>query len=181
MTNHVHLLLTPQRADGLSNLMQSLGRRYVRHINYTYRRSGTLWEGRFKSVLIESGPYLLTLQGYIKLNPVRAGMINSPGIYRWSSYQANARGPTNPLLAPHPLCLSLDSNTASPQTTYQTLFSAHLGDETLASMRTASQGSWPLGNDRLKAEIELILKRRPTRLPQGGDRRSQAFRERGKA
>lgn len=79
MTNHVHLLMTPSTDEGISRLMQSLGRRYVRYFNYTYQRTGTLWEGRFKSCVVSAEEYLLQCQRYIEMNPVRAGMVNSPG------------------------------------------------------------------------------------------------------
>ena len=93
MTNHVHLLMTPHNGDGIAKTMQSLGRRYVVYINQTYRRTGTLWEGRYKAALIDSENYLLTCYRYIELNPVRAeGMVDHPGKYRWSSYRANALG-----------------------------------------------------------------------------------------
>jgi putative transposase len=82
MTNHVHLLVTPYTEGGLSRLMQSVGRRYVRYVNSMYRRSGTLWDGRFNAALIDSERYLLTCMRYIELNPVRAGMVYHPGGYR---------------------------------------------------------------------------------------------------
>ena len=84
MTNHVHLLVTPWQANGVSRMMQSLGRYYVRYYNQTYRRSGTLWEGRYKSCLVESTDYLLQCYRYIELNPVRAGMVEDPSDYFWS-------------------------------------------------------------------------------------------------
>ena len=92
MSNHVHLLVTPQSEEGPSRLMQSVGRSYVRYVNAAYRRSGTLWEGRFKSALIDSERYLLVCSRYIELNPVRARMVERPDDYRWSSYRANALG-----------------------------------------------------------------------------------------
>lgn len=92
MSNHVHLLLTPETENGVSRLMQALGRHYVRYFNYTYRRSGTLWEGRFKSCVVEAESYLLTCQRYVELNPVRAGMVEAPGDYTWSSFRANGLG-----------------------------------------------------------------------------------------
>ena len=91
MTNHVHLLVTPMVEHGISNMMQALGRRYVYYINKNYQRSGTLWEGRYKASLIDSERYLLTCMRYIELNPVRAKMVEHPGEYPWSSYQANAQ------------------------------------------------------------------------------------------
>jgi len=78
MTNHVHLLVTPESQDGISRMMQTLGRRYVRYFNYTYKRTGTLWEGRFKSCVVDADNYLLTCQRYIELNPVRANMVEHP-------------------------------------------------------------------------------------------------------
>ena len=91
MTNHVHLLVTPMVEHGISNMMQALGRRYVYYINKNYQRSGTLWEGRYKASLIDNERYLLTCMRYIELNPVRAKMVEHPGEYPWSSYQANAQ------------------------------------------------------------------------------------------
>jgi len=92
MTNHVHLLMTPNTEDGIGKVMQSVGRYYVQYFNYQYRRTGTLWEGRYKATLLDSESYLLTCYRYIELNPVRAAMIEHPSQYRWSSYHFNARG-----------------------------------------------------------------------------------------
>ena len=101
MTNHVHLLLTPARQDSAALLMKHLGQRYVQYINRCYRRSGTLWEGRFRSCLTQSEDYVLACYRYIELNPVRANMVQCPGDYPWSSYRANGDGRANPLLTPH--------------------------------------------------------------------------------
>ena len=107
MTNHVHLLVTPQTSNGVSRMMQTLGRHYVRYFNYTYQRTGTLWEGRFKSCVIDAEEYLLTCQRYIELNPVRAGMVDSPEDYVWSSYRANGLGANVKMHTPHVLYQSL--------------------------------------------------------------------------
>jgi putative transposase len=109
MTNHVHLLLTPQTSRGAGELMKRLGQRYVQYINRTYRRSGTLWEGRFRSYLTQEGGYVLGCYRYIELNPVRANMVEHPAEYPWSSYRANAQG-ESPLLTHHPLYAVLDSD-----------------------------------------------------------------------
>ena len=101
MTNHVHLLMTPETEQGVSQMMQSLGRYYVRYINQTYERTGTLWEGRYKSTLVDSDNYFLTVSRYIELNPVRAGMVAHPAEYPWSSYQCNALGKPIELITPH--------------------------------------------------------------------------------
>lgn len=86
MTNHVHLLCTPHSVDGISKMMQSLGRSYVRYFNYSYQRTGTLWEGRFKACAVNAPEYLFHLYRYIELNPVRAMMVEDPADYVWSSY-----------------------------------------------------------------------------------------------
>ena len=102
MTNHIHLLAIPESSDGLSKMMQSLGRQYVRYFNYTYRRTGTLWEGRFKFCVVDAENYLLICQRYIELNPVRAkGMVDHPSDYPWSSYGYNALGDVDPLITQH--------------------------------------------------------------------------------
>ena len=101
MTNHVHLLITPQTEEGLGKVMQMLGRYYVQYYNFTYQRTGTLWEGRYRATLIDSEAYLLTCMRYIELNPVRAGMVAHPSEYPWSSYRCNALGQANILVLPH--------------------------------------------------------------------------------
>ena len=103
MTNHVHLLMTPTTEKGVSQLMQSLGRYYVRYVNQTYHRSGTLWEGRYKSTLVNSEQYFLLVSRYIELNPVRAAMVNHPAEYPWSSFQGNALDKNIELLTSHSL------------------------------------------------------------------------------
>ncbi len=107
MTNHVHLLCTPGIEHGISQMMQAVGRQYVRHFNKTYRRSGTLWEGRFKSCLVQAENYLLHLHRYIELNPVRAGMVKQPSDYFWSSYSTNAFGKPSALCQRHSLYMRL--------------------------------------------------------------------------
>lgn len=107
MNNHVYLLLTLKNLDSPSLMMKHLGQSYVQYINKTYRRSRTLWEGRFRSSLIQEETYIFTCSRYIELNPVRAGMVNDPGDYPWSSYRKNALGEENPLLTPHYLYTQL--------------------------------------------------------------------------
>jgi putative transposase len=92
MTNHVHLLITPMTETGIGKVMQSLGRSYVQYVNFRHRRTGTLWEGRYRATLLDSERYLLTCHRYIELNPVRAGMVADPAAYPWSSYRHNALG-----------------------------------------------------------------------------------------
>jgi putative transposase len=108
MTNHVHMLLTPEEDDGPSRMMQLIGSRYVPYVNSRVPRTGTLWEGRYRSSLVNSDRYLFTCSRYIELNPVRARMTDDPGHYLWSSYLHNARGVHDPLITPHDLYRGLE-------------------------------------------------------------------------
>lgn len=101
MTNHVHLLMTPEAPGQVARVMQDLGRRYVRYINERYHRTGTPWEGRYKSCPVADDRYLLQCQRYIELNPVRARMVGDPADYRWSSHRHTAFGEPDPLVQPH--------------------------------------------------------------------------------
>ena len=157
MTNHVHLLLTPEGADSVACLFQSLGRHYVRHVNETYQRHGSLWEGRYKCNVIESQAYLLSCMRYIELNPVRAGMVDHPAKYRWSSYAANALGVSNAVLAAHTEYLALGGSSDDRQSVYRGLFDAGLDSDALALVRCALQTGTPLGNEKFKAAIEATL------------------------
>ena len=121
MTNHVHLLLTPERVDSASLMMKQIGQRYVQYINRTYQRSGTVWEGRFKSCLAENDHYVLTCYRYIELNPVRAGMVSHPGDYRWSSYHQNAEGKPSNLIKPHDDYIHLGDSKIQRLRNYRTL------------------------------------------------------------
>jgi putative transposase len=177
MTNHIHLLLTPDMEYSISMMMQSVGRRYVQYFNKTYHRTGTLWEGRYKATLIDSENYLFTCARYIELNPVRANMVSHPGEYRWTSYHANAVGKCDSLIQPHQRYLDLDKSPTARQAAYRDLFRAHIDEKTLTEIRHATQKGWVLGNDRFKDEIEYLLKRRARPLPRGGDHRSVEFQK----
>ena len=119
MTNHVHLLMTPKTKEDISKLMQSLGRRYVRYFNREYKRTGTLWEGRFKSSVVQTEYYFLQCQRYIELNPVKAGMVEDPAEYSWSSYQSHDLGRKVVMLSPHAEYLKLDKNEKARQEAYR--------------------------------------------------------------
>lgn len=147
MSNHVHLLCTPRQPGSLSLLMQALGRRYVRYFNFQYQRSGTLWEGRYKSCLVQNGRYLLEVYRYIELNPVRAEMVSTPGEYRWSSYQANALGVASDLCTPHPEYLALGRTPQERHRNYCTLFSGHVDVKLLNDIRTSTNKGLAYGND----------------------------------
>jgi putative transposase len=156
MTNHVHLLGTPEAEDGISRMMQHLGRRYVRYFNSHYRRSGTLWEGRFKSCMVSSEQYLLRCQRYIEQNPVRAKMTSDPGDYHWSSYHANARGIESELWTPHPDYLALGTCKVQRLKAYQALFQTELTAEQEELIRHSVNKGLALGNERFRLEIERL-------------------------
>ena len=162
MTNHVHLLLTPALATGVGQLMKRLGQRYVQYVNRCYRRSGTLWEGRFRSCIAQQENYLLLCQRYIELNPVRAGMVAHPGEYRWSSYRANAQGEPSSLLQPHEVYLALGTTDTDRQAAYRELFRHHLEPGMIDQIRRASNGSYAIGCDRFREQIEAMTGRRTT-------------------
>lgn len=153
MTNHVHLLATPRRVDGISCMMQHLGRLYVRYFNREHGRSGTLWEGRFKSCLVQDSDYLLHCYRCIELNPVRADMVADPGDYRWSSYRVNALDVASELCTPHPEYLALGSG-SDCLAAYRDLFRADLDDEPIADIRQTTQRGLALGDERFVREMK---------------------------
>ena len=159
MTNHVHLLMTPSDAQSISRVMQYVGRRYVPYVNHTYRRSGTLWEGRFKASLIQAQAYLLACYRYIELNPVRAGMVKAPEDYTWSSYRSNAFAEEDPMLTPHPDYLALGRSEPARRAAYRQLF-ATPDQELVTQMRKCLQTGTPFGNDRFREKIEQTLGRK---------------------
>jgi putative transposase len=167
MTNHAHLLITPFTEQGISNLMQALGRRYVYYFNKTYRRTGTLWEGRYKSCLIDSEHYLLTCMRYIELNPVRAGMVRHPAEYTWSSYHFNAQSGKHAFLASHPIYTQLGKSTEQRLYAYRELFRNHMDDDIVHDIRNALNHELVLGQSYFKDKIEEMTNR-PARLGQPG-------------
>ena len=160
MTNHVHLLMTPQEDSSISRLMQHVGRLYVLYVNKRYRRSGTLFEGRHKASLVGADDYLLTCYRYIELNPVAAGMVQSPEQYRWSSYHHHAWGKANSLIQDHDLYLELDRDPAARQYAYRELCKHRLLEAQLHDIRECLAYNFPLGNDRFRETIETALGRR---------------------
>jgi putative transposase len=168
MSNHVHLLCTPRQSGAISLMMQSLGRRYVRYFNYEYQRSGTLWEGRYKSCLVQDERYLLEVYRYIELNPVRAEMVTEPGEYRWSSYVINAEGKSSSLCTPHPEFLALGNAPLVRQQNYRALFVNHVEQaDFLKEIRENTNKGLAIGHDRFKGEIEMLTGRRVTANKRG--------------
>lgn len=154
MTNHAHLLLTPPGPEAVSRLVISLGRRYVQYINKTYRRTGTLWDSRYKSSLVQADAYLLLCQRYIELNPVRANMVDDPAHYRWSSYRANGLGQADSLLTPHSVYADLGRSEAERLASYRALFRPERDAEAIGNIRMALDQGQPLGNSRFIDNIE---------------------------
>lgn len=145
MTNHVHLLLSPDTADGASTMMQRLGQRYVQYFNRRHTRTGTLWEGRFRSSSVQDERYFLICQRYIELNPVRAHMVDAPADYPWSSHRANAYGQESSLITPHSSYASLGDIPAVRHAAYRHLFGEALSEDLLDEVRKAGNGNRPLG------------------------------------
>lgn len=159
MTNHVHLLVTPNEKSSISRMIQFIGRNYVSYINHQYRRSGTLWEGRHKGSLINSSEYALACYRYIEMNPVRAGMVNTPGNYPWSSYMTNAHGEGN-RLSPIQEYLDLANSEDERRYAYRELFRSSLEPDQIHLIQSSVQTGTPLGNGIFKEQIETMLGRR---------------------
>ena len=167
MTNHVHLLITPLTQESIGRLFQGLGRQYVRYINNTYKRSGSLWEGRHKGHIIDSDVYVLTCMRYIEMNPVRAKMVGSPAEYRWSSYAANAWGSDNAIIQPHDQFLVLAKISEERHSRYRSLFENDLAANELELIQNSLQSGTPLGNARFRKHIESVVGRSVGQIKRG--------------
>lgn len=172
MTNHVHLLVKPNETGAVSGLMQSLGRRYVRSINSKYRRTGTLFEGRFKSSLIDSESYLLACMRYIELNPVRAGIVDKPDDYAWSSYRQHVNEQAANWLTEPEEFLRLAASADLRAEAYRELFNIPLKLIELEQIRNHLNKNCALGTDRFQKEIEAVAGRRAAIVKQGRPRNS---------
>jgi putative transposase len=159
MTNHVHLLMTPGAPGQVGHVMQALGRRYVRYVNDRYRRTGTLWEGRYKSCLVGDDRYLLHCHRYIELNPVRARMVADPADYRWSSHRHHAFGTPDPLVSTHPAVMRLDHDHAERRQRYRALVLETVTPEETDAIRLHLQRQHLYGPDRFRRAIEAQLGR----------------------
>ncbi len=167
MSNHVHLLVTPTEPGAIGAMMQDLGRRYVRVINNLHARTGTLWEARFKSSLIDSENSLLVCQRYIELNPLRAGMVDDPGDYPWSSHSYYAAGRVNGLIAEHPVYLGLGASAAERRVAYLALFQWALDARIVARIREAINSDSAFGSEAFLDDAEAKLGR-SVRMPTRG-------------
>ncbi len=158
MTNHIHILATANSSNGISLMMQKTGRFYVPYINHKYTRTGTLWEGRFKSALVDSDFYVLACMRYIEMNPVRAHMVDAPQDYKWSSYGYNAFDQLDRLVTSHASYLGLSRVEKQRRSKYIDLFSEHLDEKVLRAIRNCAQTGTPLGSSQFIQQIEDKLK-----------------------
>jgi REP-associated tyrosine transposase len=170
MTNHVHLLATPQTAGAVSRMMQAIGRRYVGCFNARYRRTGTLWEGRYKSALVGTSRYALTCYRYIELNPVRARMVVSPGDYRWSSHGHNALGNDEAFITTHSAYRALGENADARRESYRALFDEPLSGDDMDEIRRYTQQQRVYGSERLRRQVETLTQRTTVIRPRGRPR-----------
>jgi REP-associated tyrosine transposase len=169
MTNHLHVLVTPRLATSVPKMMQSVGGVYVHYFNTRYKRSGTLWEGRYKAAIVDDERYLLTCMRYIELNPVRAGMVPCPDEYHWSSYRANALGAADALVEQHPAFVQLAPSIADRRAAYRDLFRYSISNADLSAIRDATQNAWALGGPAFQDKT-AASSRRAQRLPMGRPR-----------
>jgi REP-associated tyrosine transposase len=160
MDNHLHLLLTAKAETGCALLMKAIAQLHAQYINKNYRRSGYLWESRFKSCLVQSEDYLLACYRYIELNPVRAGLVRRPDEYRWSSHAANALGEHSSLITPHDQYVALGRDRAERQAAYRKMFGSQLSAVALAEIRNATNGGYVLGSHAFKRVVSKALGRR---------------------
>lgn len=174
MTNHVHLLLTPETDQGIGRLMQSLGRSYVGYVNRAYSRTGTLWEGRFKSTIVDAESYVMACYRYIEANPLRARMVAEAGDYPWSSFGRNALGRSDPLVREHETYLALGATADDRRALYRQAFAEGLSEELLGSLRDATQRGWVAGRETFRRQIEAALGRRVAPPVRGRPRKPQA-------
>ena len=160
MSNHFHLLATPQTADGLPQMMQAVGRRYVRHFNDTQQRSGTLWEGRYKSTLIQTERYLLACMAYIDLNPVRAGLVAYPRDYPWSSYGHYTGQRIDKRITPHGLYWELGNTPFAREAAYAELVQSGISPVQQAALTDSALSGWALGEPDFVANLQKKTGRR---------------------
>lgn len=163
MTNHVHLLMTGKVVGSVSSTMQCLGRRYVRRFNDRHGRTGTLWEGRFRSCLVDTERYLLACYRYIEMNPVRARIVADPLDYRWSSARGNAGDDPDPLLDPHSVYLDLAADDVARKARYRAFLDLAINEDELTAIRAYVKQGGALGSKRFQEQIEALVGR-PARL-----------------
>ena len=159
MSNHVHLLMTPRREDSCERLFRRLSLIYVQYINRKHGRTGTLWEGRFRSCIVQSEVYLLSCYRYVELNPVRAGMVRHPVQYEWSSYGVNGGGQACAWITPHAEYSRLGTGDEERRQAYRALFGKPVDPRLVANIRDHTNGGYALGSSVFRAEVARRLGR----------------------
>jgi putative transposase len=167
MGNHFHLLATPQTAEGLPQMMQAVGRRYVRYFNDLHKRSGTLWEGRYKSTLLQADRYLLACMAYIDLNPVRAEMVAQPQDYAWSSYGHYTGLRIDRLITPHALFWELGNTPFAREAAYAELVQTGLSTVLQVALTESALSGWALGDANFVADLQKRTSRRVVKSQAG--------------
>jgi putative transposase len=172
MTNHVHLLLTARDEHGCGLLMKHIGQLQSQYANRTYHRTGSLWESRYRSCLVQSEGYLLSCYRYIELNPVRAQIVQFPADYPWSSYGTNAAGKPSGLITPHPEYLRLGATDGERLEAYRDLVERGLDTNSLMTIRSATNGGFALGDGEFTRRLAAacgrsVDKGKPGRRPTG--------------
>lgn len=160
MGNHFHLLATPETAHGVPAMMQAVGRSYVRYFNNRHGRSGTLWEGRYRSTLIETERYLLACMVYIDLNPVRAGLAEAAADYPWSSHRHYVGMSVDKLVTPHALFWSLGNTPFAREAAYRELVRAGVAPSQQQALTSAALSGWALGSEAFKRGLQDSTTRR---------------------
>jgi putative transposase len=163
MENHFHLLATPQTDTGLTQLMQAVGRRYVRYFNDTHHRTGTLWEGRYRSTVLEAEPYLLPCMAYLDLNPVRSGLVMQAGDYPWSSFGHYSGLRADKLLTSHPHIWALGNTPFAREAAYTQMVQAGISAVQQAALTDATLSGWALGTPEFVEDLQKMTPRRLTK------------------
>ncbi len=175
MPNHFHLLATPAESEGLARMMQGIGRRYVRHFNQRVGRSGTLWEGRYRCAPLQADAALLDCMAYLDLNPVRAGLVEAPADYAWSSHRHCIGQDGDKALSPHPVYWALGNTPFAREQAYAERVAVGLGTERVRALTDAALHGWALGDEAFLAALQKQTDRRLTRGRPGRPRRSAAL------
>lgn len=160
MDNHFHLLLTPSTVDGLPQMMQAVGRRYVRYFNDRHGRTGTLWEGRYRSTLIQTERYLLACMAYLDLNPVRAGLVAQPKDYPWSSYRHYAGVSPARGLTPHAIYWEMGNTPFAREASYAEMVQAGIPVAVQSAVAASALHGWALGDSDFVSELQQRTPRR---------------------
>ena len=174
MTNHLHILGTAVDPLAFGKSVQSLGRRYVSYFNYLYERTGTLWEGRFKSCPVDSERYFLVCHQYVEMNPVRAGMVEDPAAFPWSSHRCNVLGVGDDLVTPHSLYMQLGRSDAERRVAYGELFEVPMDPLVLAAIRFSAKKGWALGGEAFAQKLAELTGRPTVPRRRGRPRKAAA-------